>query len=72
MYLVLFDPSIERAYWLYFQKYLQQLGITSASIVGSTLTVHIDKSQELNGAAINQWRNDKAAITAKVGPVAHG
>jgi Domain of unknown function (DUF4365) len=71
VYLILFDAVAERAYWLYVQRYVQDNHISAARLNAGSLTVHIDLSQVVDGAAVARWREDKAAVLAQIGPVDH-
>ena len=71
VYLVVFDAKRDKAYWIYFQKYLELKGIAASNIMTQTMTVEFDVNQIVNMRAVAGWRRDKAAVLAKIGQVAH-
>jgi hypothetical protein len=72
VYLVLFDAVAERAYWLYFQKYLAKNKIIPSSISGKSLAVHIDDKNFFDSNTPGLWRSDKEkALKQLKGVVTH-
>jgi hypothetical protein len=71
VYLILFDVAAERAYWVYFQKYVQEKKLTVAKLKTQSFTVMFDTRQQVNGQAVMTWRNDKASVLAQIGGVDH-
>jgi hypothetical protein len=71
VYLVVFDARREKAYWIYFQKYIQERGIRAKKMKTETITVELVASQLLSRAAIAGWRRDKATVLARIGQVTH-
>ncbi|MEW5949809.1 MAG: DUF4365 domain-containing protein [Thermodesulfobacteriota bacterium] len=73
VYLVLFDAAAEKAYWLYFQKYLTKNKITPSRVKGKYLAVHIDDTNIFNSTTPKTWRLDKEkALSQLKGVVTHG
>jgi hypothetical protein len=59
VYLVLFDAAAEKAYWLYFQKYLTKIQITPSKVKKRSLAVHIDEKNLLDSTTPEIWRSHK-------------
>ena len=72
VYLVIFDARREKAYWTYFQKYIELKGIRASKMRTESITLEIDASRTVNGRAAAGWRRDKAAVLARLRQVTHG
>ncbi len=66
VYLVLFDVAAERAYWMYFQRYAADHGISAATMTHNSVEVLFDESQVVSEPAVRQWRADKAAVLRQI------
>lgn len=71
VYLVLFDAKNEKAYWIYFQKYLKENSIAASRISSSSLSVNIDRTSELVPNSPVVWRADKQKILDQMRRVDH-
>jgi hypothetical protein len=73
VYLVLFDAAAEKAYWLYFQKYLTKNKITLSSVKGKSLAVHIADKNVFDSTTPKAWQSDKEKVLSQLkGVVTHG
>jgi hypothetical protein len=72
VHLVIFDARREKAYWTYFQKYIELKGIRASKMRTESITLEIDASRTVNGRAVAGWRRDKAAVLARLRQVTHG
>lgn len=70
-YLVVFDATERKAYWLYLQQYFEANGIRAGNIKGKSLTLKIPAKRIVNLAAIRRWRRHKQTILRKLGAVDH-
>jgi hypothetical protein len=71
VYLVVFDAKREKAYWIYFQKYIEQRGIRAAMMKTESITVELGATQVVNRRTIVGWRRDKMVVLASLGEVTH-
>jgi hypothetical protein len=71
VYFVLFDAGTETAYWLYFQKYVQERGLTSANVLTETLTVHLDPASRFDATTAFSWQMDKNNALAQIPRISH-
>jgi Domain of unknown function (DUF4365) len=71
VYLVLFDAQAEAAYWLYLQQYLEANRIVVSAMTGKSLEVRVAMTQNLDLAAVETWRSDKARVLTEIGEVPH-
>jgi Domain of unknown function (DUF4365) len=72
VYLVVFDAKRERAYWAYFQRYIERKGIKASKLRTETVTIELDTAKVVNRRTVASWRRDKAEVLAKIGKVNHG
>lgn len=71
VYLILFDTVSEVAYWSYLQTFLEINGVTSATMTGAWLAVHMDAAQIVDVNSVRAWRADKAKVLANIGLISH-
>ena len=60
--LVVYDAQVDTAYWLYIQAYFEGQTDFDLISVGSTVTVHIDKSHVLDQAAMRPFAHFRDAV----------
>jgi|ERR1700677_2965634 len=72
VYFVLFDAKKEKAYWIYFQKYLTKHKIKPAHIKKKSFVIHIKKKNLFDSTTPKSWRADKEnALKQLKGVVTH-
>lgn len=64
--LIVYDAQTEAAYWLYVQQYFQQIEHFNLFSAGQTITAHLQRSQVVDGIAIRQFQDFKAAIVSQM------
>jgi Domain of unknown function (DUF4365) len=55
VYFVLFDAKAERAYWVYFQKYLIEKDITPVTVKNNSLAIQIDDKSVYDAMTPKLW-----------------
>ena len=71
VYVVLFDATAEKAYWLHVQKFLQSSNVTAASLTAKTVPARFDPIQVVSVAALDTWRQNKIAALRAIGRISH-
>ena len=71
VYFVVFDSGTETAYWMYFQKYIEEKGLTSADISTDSFTIHLDRASRFDVATARFWQLDKNKALAQISKVNH-
>jgi hypothetical protein len=64
--LIVYDAQAETAYWLYIQAYFEGQTDFDLISVGSTVTVHVDKSHVLDQTAIRQFARFRDAVQRQI------
>lgn len=67
--LVLYDASLDKAYWLYIQRYFELLHNFDLEAVGHTYVVRLDLANVLEVEAVKQWALFKESILSQLGKV---
>ena len=70
VYLVVFDVQRERAHAVYVQEYLEEAGISSASMAHESLELRLAKTT-VDSNTIRNWRVQKNAVLEQIGAVRH-
>lgn len=68
-YLVVYDATGDRAYWVYLQEYFRKNGIRARKMKRNSITVKL--AGRVTESAIRSWRDDKIAMRARIGTVHH-
>ena len=67
--LVLYDAPLDKAYWLYIQRYFESLHNFDLESVGHTYVVRLDMRDVLDVEAVKQWALFKESILSQLGKV---
>jgi hypothetical protein len=71
VYFILFDAKSERAYWIYFQKFVQAKKLSAAKMKTKTFAITIDTRQQVDEQTAKAWRAEKSAVLTQIGAVDH-
>ncbi len=64
--LLAYDAEASQAYWLYVQRYFASTGFSAQPDDRQDLTLHLNRGQVLDSAAIDAFRHIKAHVLARV------
>ena len=67
--LVLYDPALDKAYWLYIQRHFESLPSFDLGSIGETYTVRLELGNVLAVDTIKQWASFKQSILFQLGKV---
>jgi hypothetical protein len=65
--LIVYDASVDAAYWLYVQNYFESLPGFNLFQAGETITVHLPVSQVLTPAAVRQFASFRDHVLGQIG-----
>jgi len=60
--LIVYDAQAEIAYWVHIQDYFRQRPEFALTLVGDTLTIHFNKANIVDKAAMYQFAQIKADV----------
>ncbi|MGB0389284.1 MAG: DUF4365 domain-containing protein [Ardenticatenaceae bacterium] len=64
--LVLYDVTLDKAYWLYVQRYFEGLRGFDLQIIGETYAVRININDTVSVASVKQWAGFKKRILSQI------
>lgn len=65
--LVLYDAALDKAYWVYVQRYFESLPSFDLTSVGETYTVRVKLDSVLTVGAVKQWTLFKESVLSQLG-----
>lgn len=71
VFLIVYDSTVRKAYWLYFQKYFEDDKTRKPKAKATTVTVKIPIGNELSEAAVDYMRARKTTFMARFAKVRH-
>jgi hypothetical protein len=71
VFLIVYDASLRKAYWLYFQRYFAEDDARKPGERATTVTVRIPIANEMSDSTVDYMRSSKAAFMARFAKVSH-
>lgn len=67
--LVLYDAALDKAYWLYIQRYFESLPGFDLKLIGETYTIRVKIDNVLAVDVVRQWALFKLSVLSQLGKV---
>jgi len=64
--LIVYDAQIDKAYWIYIQRYFEALTEFNLETLGKTYTIRLDTNQVINEEAVRKFASFKENVLAQV------